>query len=255
MGPADSRDATNDRLVCYTPARRHNYGRKRPLGCAAENAPQPRASRRSRIAQCRCRGVRPPRGENPDGLRLLHRKLVAPQDGSKLPDAHAAKVPRAAAQENDGQQYRARGDREDRRPSRRSAGGLGRSDPPHPEQHGPARVPGAQLRRPGRNRGRRQGACRKSQAGRADAGADRRDNPAAPPLHRFEGRAVSPARPDNSHRRRDAAQQFPAVAGLLRGILRHRRVLARFPPGKPAHRNSRIRPPHTTIRGFEGHYG
>ena len=62
------------------------------------------------------------------------------------------------------------------------------------------------------------------------------------PLHRRPARSRSA----DSHERRDARQQFPALADRLRGDLGHRHAVARLPLPPPARRRARLpetRPP------------
>ena len=117
-----------------------HHGRQRPLGQGARPAAAGRPSRRRRgAAQTRARGQRA-RHRLADCLRLLVRKLVAPEIGSQRPDGAAQAV-----------------------------------HPPRPRRASPERRQGAHHRRPHRPAARHQGAARRGRGAdraqpRADAG-------------------------------------------------------------------------------------
>ena len=184
------------------------------------------------------RNLRPPRHRRTHPLRLLLRELEAPTRGSRDALAASPLLPaqgtaRSQQERHPAARHRPRGCAAGRGARRASGGSRG-----YRRQSRPAREPGHQLRRPQRDRGRRQRRRSTPPApeGRLDALRLDEAGHFLPPLHLRLARS----RPAHPHLRRDAHQQLPALADRLRGDLRHAHAVARFHPHGPACRPSWI---------------
>ena len=166
-----------------------------------------------------------------------------PAERSGDPLAAAALLPPAGTARSAKERYPAAGHRPAGRAARPGAARTRFRRGGHLRQPRHAGEPGHQLRRPRRDRGRRQrhpgdGARRRQHR---DPEIRRRPD-RHEPLHR----RLSRSRPADPHLGRNAHQQLPAVADRLRGVLRYRDAVARFHAHGPAAGRARLpeaRPP------------
>ncbi len=154
---------------------------------------------------------------------------------------------RAAA--DHGAQHPGTLDRPPRRSAARSRAGTRRNGPPERRQHRPARVPGDQLRRPGRNGRRRAAHCRR---GHARASSIRRPST----KRRFPHRLYTAGMPEPDLLIRTAGEMrisnFLLVADQLRRDLGDRRLLARFRRGPTSRGAAKLRRPGPAVRRPDG---
>src|SRR5262245_10434677 len=202
------------------------------MGSPASSAEGRRTPGRHRLRARRRRDVGAPGHRRAHPVRVLDGELEASARGSEHTDdaLEALHPPRdwRAQQE----QHPVQSHRPHRRSCARRSGGTAVGNPPDRKEYRDAVQHRVELRRPRRNRRRRAPGHRRGYSGR---GA-RRTAIWRIPVHSGAARSRSPD-PDE---RRNACQQFSAVANRVRRDLGHRYVLARLPPARSPEGDRRV---------------